>query len=157
MSTRGPFVRFLLGAGLLCAAVAALIGGVALRGSGVVAVALAGGVAACLAAGVARETSGVVRAKPLEAAALAAAWTIGVLLLLAGAAAVGGGLAAVLTGAALAATALTVWLVRGPDAGSAAAHPQRTEFSGPPRAVPEQAEAAARPANFGAAADGLAA
>jgi hypothetical protein len=112
--TRGPFVRVLLGVGVALAAVLALIGGVALRGSGVVAVLLAGGVAACLAAGVARETAGVSRNRPLEAAVQAAGWTVGSLLVLSGTAALGGGLAAVLTGAAAAIVGLAVWLARSP-------------------------------------------
>jgi hypothetical protein len=143
VSHRGPFVRLLLWAGLLCAAVVALIGGVALRGSGVVAVALAGAVSACLAAGVSREGSGVVRTRPLEAAVLAAAWTVGVLLVLAGTAALGGGLAAVLTGAGAAVVALTVWLVRAPHpGGTASQHPLRSDVAGPPRAVPSRPVAA---------------
>jgi hypothetical protein len=112
--TRGPFVRVLLGVGVVPAAALALIGGVALRGSGVVAVLLAGAVAACLAAGVARETAGSSRTRAPEAAVQAAGWAIGSLLVLAGTAALGGGLAAVLTGAAGAIVGLAVWLVRSP-------------------------------------------
>lgn len=114
MPTRGPFVRVLLGAGVAVSAVLALIGGVALRGSGVVAVLLAGAVSACLAAGVARETTGVRRTSAPEAAVRGAGWTVGSLLVLAGTAALGGGLAAVLTGAAGAIVGLGVWLVRSP-------------------------------------------
>jgi hypothetical protein len=114
MPTRGSFVRVLLGATLCCAAVLVLVGGVALRGSGVVAVVLAGAVAACLAAGVARETAGVSRMSPLEAAVQAAGWSIAALLVLAGTAALGGGLAAVLLGTSSAIAALAVWLVRSP-------------------------------------------
>src|SRR4051794_30643534 len=112
--TRGPFVRVLLGAGACCVAVLALVGGVALRGSGMVAVVLAGAVSACLAAGVARETSGVSRTPPLEAAVQAAGGAIGALLVLAGTAAAGGGLAAVLVGTSSAIAGLAVWLVRSP-------------------------------------------
>jgi len=111
--TRGPFVRVLLGVGIVLAAALALIGGVALRASGVVAVLLAGAVAACLAAGVARETTGAHLPAP-EAAARAAGWTVGALFVLSGMAALGGGLAAVLAGAAAAIVALAVWLVRSP-------------------------------------------
>ena len=113
MPTRGPFVRVLLGVGVGLASALALIGGVALRASGVVAVLLAGAVAACLAAGVARETTGAHLPAP-EAAARAAGWTVGALFVLSGMAALGGGLAAVLAGAAAAIVALAVWLVRSP-------------------------------------------
>ena len=126
MSTRSPFVRLLLGLGLACAAVVVFVGGVSLRGSGVVAIVLAGAVSACLAAGVARETAGVGRMRPLEAAIEAAAWTVGALLVLAGTAALGGGLAAVLTGAAVAVVALTVWLVRSPRPGPSTPSHART-------------------------------
>jgi len=111
--TRGPFVRVLLGVGVGLASALALIGGVALRASGVVAVLLAGAVAACLAAGVARETTGAHLPAP-EAAARAAGWTVGSLFVLSGMAALGGGLAAVLAGAGGAIIALAVWLVRSP-------------------------------------------
>jgi hypothetical protein len=110
--TRGPFVRVLLGVGVVLAAALALIGGVALRGSGLVAVLLAGTVAACLAVGVARETAGSSRRSAPEAAVQAAGWTVGALLVLSGTAAIGGGLAAVLTGAGGAIVGLGVWLVR---------------------------------------------
>jgi hypothetical protein len=114
MPTRGPFVRVLLGVGVVLAAALSLIGGVALRGSGVVAVLLAGAVAACLAAGVARETAGTSRTPAPAGAAQAAGWTVGALLVLSGTAALGGGLAAVLTGAVGAIVGLAVWLVRSP-------------------------------------------
>jgi hypothetical protein len=129
--TRGPVARLLLGACVLCAVVLALAGGVVLRGSGVIAVVLAGVVAACLAGGLARETAGPARTPPLEAAAQGAAWTVGALMVLAGTAALGGGVAAVLVGAAGAIAVLLVWLLRGPrtarpDAGRAA----RAEVTG---------------------------
>ncbi|WP_448625596.1 hypothetical protein [Geodermatophilus sp. URMC 64] len=113
MPIRGPFARLLLGAGVLCAVVLALAGGVVLGASGVIAVVLAGAVAACLAAGLARETTGPERTPPLEAAVRAGAWTVGALMVVAGTAAVGGGMAAVLVGAAGAVGALLVWLLRG--------------------------------------------
>jgi hypothetical protein len=114
VSTPGPFIRVLVGAGIACAAVLALVGGVALRGSGVVAVLLAGAVSACLAAGVARETAEVSRTSPAEAAIRAAGWTVGALLVLSGTAALGGGFAAVLIGAGAAIAGLAVWLLRSP-------------------------------------------
>src|SRR3954451_15298089 len=90
--TRALFARLLLGAGVLCAAALALVGGVVLRAPGVIAVVLAGAVSACLAAGLARETTGPTRTPPLDAAAQAAGCTIGALLALAGTAAVAGGI-----------------------------------------------------------------
>jgi len=134
--TRGPFVRVLLGVGVAVAASLALIGGVALRVSGVVAVLLAGAVAACLAAGVARETPGVALRSAPESAVQAAGWTVGSLFVLSGTAALGGGLAAVLTGAAGAIVGLLVWLVRSP-------HPHR-ELS-PHTLTSDVATAAAAP------------
>jgi hypothetical protein len=131
---RGPIARLLLGAGLVCAGVLALVGGIALRGSGVVAVVLAGAVAACLAAGVARETAPTGGTSAVDAAVQAAGWTVGALLVLAGTAAIGGGLAAVLTGAAGALAVLGVWLVRSPR--------PRTEMS-PHTPTPDRAGGAA--------------
>jgi hypothetical protein len=130
--TRGPFIRVFLGVGVVLAGALALIGGVTLRTSGVVAVLLTGAVAACLAAGVARETSGAHLSAP-EAAVHAAGWTFGSLLVLAGTAALGGGLAAVLAGAGAAIVALAVWLVRSPrPSREMSPHTLTPEVTGPP-------------------------
>ncbi|MGY1600853.1 hypothetical protein [Geodermatophilus sp. SYSU D00815] len=143
MLTRGPFARFLLGAAALCALGLALAGGVVLRGSGVVAVLLAGGVAACLAAGVARETSGTSRISPWEAAGQAGAWTIGALLVLAGTAALAGGLAAVLLGAVGGLAGVAVWLVRSQRAHEGGARPPATQPARPAPGLPPRPVAAA--------------
>ncbi|NYJ06104.1 hypothetical protein [Petropleomorpha daqingensis] len=137
MPTRGPFVQVLLGVAVVLAAALALVGGVALRASGVVAVLLAGAVAACLAAGVARETTGAAHLPAPEAAALAAGWTVGSLLVLSGTAALGGGLAAVLTGAAGAIVGLAVWLIRSPHPSrDMSPHTLTAEVAGAPAAAP---------------------
>jgi len=134
--TRGPFVRVLLGVGVVLAAVLALVGGVALRASGVVAVLLAGAVAACLAAGVARETTGAARMSAPEAAVQAAGWAVASLLVLSGMAALGGGLAAVLTGAVGAIVGLAVWLVRSPrPSQEMSPHTLTGDVPGPPAAA----------------------
>jgi hypothetical protein len=120
VSTRGPLPRFLLGLGAVAGGVLAVVGGLALRPPGLVAVGLAAVVAACLAAGVARE-SRPGRAAVVDAAWKAGATTVVVLLVLSGTAVLGG---AVLTlgVAGAAAVAWSVgWLVRAQRAVAAAA------------------------------------
>jgi len=105
---RGPLARLLLWSGVLAAGALGVVGGLSLRGSGLVAVGLAATLAACTAAGIARESTRNNRRATIEAAVHGAAWTVGVLLVLSGIAALaGGGVAALVVGAALAA-----WLVR---------------------------------------------
>lgn len=106
MSQRGPFARLLLCGALLGAGALAVIGGLALRGPGLVVVGVSGVLAACAAAGIARESPRR-EASPIDSAVLAAAWTFGVLLVLAGLAALAGGVVAVLA-VGLAAAALAV-------------------------------------------------
>ena len=95
MSIRGPFVRFVLVVGLLCAGTCAIAGGLALRGPGLVAVGLAGTLAGCIAAGIARE-SGRDRRSVIEVAAQATGWTVDTTLVVAGLAALAGEATAVL-------------------------------------------------------------
>jgi hypothetical protein len=99
----------------------ALAGGLALRGPGLTAVAVAGLFAACLCAAIAHEeNAGNLRAC-LAAAAQGAAWTIAVLLAVAGTAGLAGGvIAALLAGTAVMGGA-AVWLVRAARAERAAA------------------------------------
>jgi hypothetical protein len=111
VSIRGPIARLLLGAGALCALVVALIGGVALRTSGVVAVVLAGAVAACLALGLAREAPERARWSPVEVAGHAAAWTVGALLVLSGTAAMAGGVVAAIVAGGAGVAGLGYWLM----------------------------------------------
>jgi hypothetical protein len=98
---------------LLCGLVG-VAGGLALRGPEMVAVGIAGVLAGCMAAGITRETPvGSRRRSTLEAAASAGAATVGVLLLIAGIAALAGSAVAVLTvGGAVLAVAV-VQLVHG--------------------------------------------
>ncbi|MGY1846575.1 MULTISPECIES: hypothetical protein [unclassified Blastococcus] len=86
----------MIGLGLACAAVIAVVGGIALRGPGLVAVCVSGALAGCVAAGVARETPGPTRRSTLEVAGQAAAVTVGVLLVVSGTAVLAGGAAALL-------------------------------------------------------------
>lgn len=91
----------------------ALVGGVSLRGAGMVALLLAAVVAACLGAGVARETG---RTPPdqtvVEAAWRAAVGTVVVLLVLSGSVVLAGAAAAVLVVVWVALLGLTWWLRR---------------------------------------------
>jgi hypothetical protein len=105
---RGPLARLLWWTAAVSVGVLAVVGGLALRGPGLVAVGLAGTLAACTAVGIARETPGPARRSMLEVAVQTAAWTIGVLLSLGGLAALAGGSVALLVGVA----ALTGWLLR---------------------------------------------
>jgi hypothetical protein len=135
MPSRRPFARFLLGAGGSCAAVLVLVGGVILRGSGLIAVLLAGAVTACLTAGMAREAPAPRRVQPLEAGVQAAGWTVGVLLGLAGLAALGGGVVAVLAVVAGGVVALLVWLLRTGARGAIRPAGGQTHPVSPPRPV----------------------
>jgi hypothetical protein len=88
--------RILAGVALVCVAVLAIVGGVALGGPGLVAVVVSGVMAACVAAGVARESGEPRRRSVAETALHAAAVTVAVLLVLSGTALLAGGGAAVL-------------------------------------------------------------
>ena len=111
-------IRVLRGAALLLGGALAVAGGLALPAAGLVTVALVGVTAGCLRAGIAREvTGGRVAA---ELAGHTAAWTVGVLLVLAGTAAVAGSAAATLLAAVGGAAAVAIWLVRTARAGGAA-------------------------------------
>jgi hypothetical protein len=111
---RRPFQRPLVVTGLTLGGLVAVVGGLALRGPGLVAVAVAGGLAACLGWGTARESTGPVHRSNTEAAVLAAAWTIGVLLVLSGTSVLAGGVVAAALASAAAVAALAVWIVRTP-------------------------------------------
>jgi hypothetical protein len=120
---RGPLTRLLWWTGGLAAGALAVVGGLGLRGPGLVAVGVAAMLAACTAVGIARDVPGSDHRSLLEAAVQAAAWTVGILLALGGVAVLAGGLAAV---SAAATVALAWWAVRlsrarGRRAGSVAA------------------------------------
>ncbi|TFV61826.1 hypothetical protein E4P41_09100 [Geodermatophilus sp. DF01-2] len=111
MSTRGPLARCLLGLGVVVGAGLAVVGGLALRPPGLVAVGLAAVVSACLAGGVVRE-SRPERHAIVEAAWKAGAATVAVLLVLSGTAVLGGTVLTLLVAGAAAAGWTGVWLVR---------------------------------------------
>ncbi len=110
---RAPLPRVLMwGVGLFCGLVA-VAGGLALQGPELVAVGVAGVLAGCMAAGIARETPAGSRSRSTaEAAAFAGATTVGVLLLLAGIAALAGGAVAFLSVGAVLLGLLVVRAVR---------------------------------------------
>jgi hypothetical protein len=119
VSTRGPLPRFLLGLGAVAGGVLAVVGGLALRPPGLVAVGLAAVVAACLAAGVARE-SRPGRPAVVDAAWKAGATTVVVLLVLSGTAVLGGAVLTLVVAGAAAAAWSVRWLVRAQRAATAA-------------------------------------
>lgn len=102
MPARGPVVRTLV---VLAAAVGgalALLGGLALRGPGLIAVCVAGLFTACLCAAIAHEERGRNVRVSVAAGAQGAAWTVAMLLAVAGTAGLAGGvIAALLAGTAV--------------------------------------------------------
>jgi hypothetical protein len=105
---QGPLVVIALtGAGLV-----AVVGGLALRGPGLVAVAVAGALAACLGWGTARESTAPTRRSNTEAAVLAAAWTVGALLVLSGTSVLAGGVTAAALAGGSAVVAIGLWIAR---------------------------------------------
>jgi hypothetical protein len=103
---RGPFLRLLWGIGVVGAGGLALIGGFALRGPGLVGVAVAAVLVACAVVGLVREAPVQDHRSLARSAVQASAWTAGVLVMLAGVAALAGGLVAILAGA----VGLSAWL-----------------------------------------------
>ncbi len=117
MSTRGPLPGLLYWTGAVVGGGLAVVGGLALRPPGLVAVGLAAVVAACLAAGVVRES------RPGRQAVADAAWkaavaTVAVLLVLSGTAVLGGAALTLLVAGVAAGTWTVLGLVRGSRAGS---------------------------------------
>ncbi len=112
-----PVSRALLVAGLLVGAVFATVGGLALRAPGVIAVGVAGLLAGLTAAAIAHDAPGHTLRTTVEAAALAAAGTVGGLLVVSGTAATLGG---PVTVGLLAAAILTVLLRSGRRSDAAA-------------------------------------
>jgi hypothetical protein len=113
VSDRGPFARVLLVSALLCGGLLAVAGGLAVRGPGLVGVGLAAVLAGSTAAGVVRESSPPRRASTLESAVWAAGSTACTLLVVAGIAALAGGVVAALAVGAALAVFLTVQALRG--------------------------------------------
>ena len=120
MSTRGPLPRFVFGLGVVVGGVLAVVGGLALRPPGLVAVGLAAVVAACLAAGVARE-SRPGRPAVVDAAWKAGATTVVVLLVLSGTAVLGGAVLTLMVAGTAAAAWTVGWVVRAQRAAPAPA------------------------------------
>jgi hypothetical protein len=117
VSTRGPLPRLLSWTGAVVGGGLAVVGGLALRPPGLVAVGLAAMVAACLAAGVVRES------RPGRQAVVDAAWkagvaTVAVLLVLSGTAVLGGAVLTLLVAGVAAGTWTVLRLVRGSRSGS---------------------------------------
>jgi hypothetical protein len=111
MSTRGPLPRLLSWTGAVVGGGLAVVGGLALRPPGLVAVGLAAVVSACLAAGVVRES------RPGQQAVVDAAWkagvaTVAVLLVLSGTAVLGGAVLTLLVAGGAAGTWTVTRLVR---------------------------------------------
>ena len=91
MPARGPLVRTIVVVAAVLGGALALAGGLALRGAGLTAVAVAGLFAACLCAAIAHEEHDGNLRSSLAAAAQGAAWTVAVLLAVAGTAGLAGG------------------------------------------------------------------
>jgi hypothetical protein len=119
--TRGSLVRSLVVLAAVVGGVLALAGGLALRGPGLIAVVVAGVFAGCLCAAVAREGAHADMRGALGAAAQGAAWTVAVLLALAGTAGLAGGVIAALLGGTAVMGGVAFWLLRGARAGRASA------------------------------------
>lgn len=114
MPIRAPLPRVLLWVLALLCGLVAVAGGLALRGPEIVAVGVAGVLAGCMAAGITREMPAVSRRRStLEAAASVGAGTVGVLLLIAGIAALAGGGIAFLAIGAVVVVVLIARAVRG--------------------------------------------
>lgn len=92
----GPLARPALVLAVAVAAVLAVVGGLALRGPGVLTLLVTAAVVGVTAAGMAREVPGARRGAALDAGARAAGWTAGGLLVVAGLGALAGGLVTVL-------------------------------------------------------------
>lgn len=90
MPVPNSFTRVLAVAAVLVAGVVAAVGGLALRPPGVVAVGVAGLLAGLTAAAIARDAPGHSVRRTVEAAAIGAAATVGVLLVVSGTAALAG-------------------------------------------------------------------
>jgi hypothetical protein len=93
---RGPLARVLIWMAAGAAGFLGVVGGLALRGPGLVAVGVGGVLAAGTAAGIARESPAPRRRSTVECAAQAASWTVGAILVLAGIATLAGPVPAVL-------------------------------------------------------------
>ena len=141
-----PVSRVLLGGALVGGGALAVVGGLAVRGPGLIGIGLAATLAGCTAAGIAREKPATARVPALEAAVRAAGGTVAVLLVVAGLATVAGGIVAALAvTAAVVVVGVRILRRPGPLGGTgattkdrgrpAAAEVLRLPVSPPPRAV----------------------
>ena len=115
MFLRGLLVRASIGVLLVLAGALVVVGGVAVRGAGLVGVLVTALVAACVAAGVARESvpaGASARPAAVEAAWRTGAWTVGGLLAVCGASAIAGAGAGVLVVLLGGGAWLARWLLR---------------------------------------------
>lgn len=112
MPLRQSLTRLLRWAGTSCVGVLAVVGGLGLHGPGLFAIGVTGLLAASTAVGFAREAIAHDRPSLTEAAVQAGAWTVGLLLALAGLATVAGGFVALLTAVVVAVTWLAVRAAR---------------------------------------------
>jgi hypothetical protein len=101
VSRSRPLLRVLIGLLVACGGVAAVVGGLYLRGSGLIALAITGALMGCLAAGITRESPAPRRGSPLDAAVLAGGGTMIAILVLTGTALLSSGIVAAIVGAAL--------------------------------------------------------
>jgi hypothetical protein len=132
---RRPVQGPLVVVGLVAAGIVAVVGGLALRGPGLVAVAVAGVLAACLGWGTARESTSPSSRSNTEAAVLAGAWTVGALLVLSGTSVLAGGVAAAVLAGAAAVLAIGVWIARTPKEVPQAPAPRPTAHGNMPAAL----------------------
>ena len=139
-----PLVRSALIVVVPVAATLAVAGALALRVPGLVTMLVAAVLVGAVTAGMAGESPGGGSRAALDAGVRAAAWTAGALLVLTGVAALAGGLAAVLAGAAVGAAVLAVRVRRAgrvaaaaaPPAGPAPARPAPVGPAGPTLLMP---------------------
>jgi len=148
---------------VVVAATLAVVGGLVLRGPGLVTVLVTAAVVGAVAAGMVRETPAGGRAPALDAGGRAAGWTAGVLLVLTGLAALVGGVVALLVAAAVAAAAVSVQVRRagarsraaGPPTSPPRPAPVHPALSAPPRTVRPEEPAVQRPSAGGLSARAL--
>ena len=108
-----PLVRSAQVLALLVGAAFAVVGALALRGPGLVTVLVAAALVGAVSAGMASEgPGGAGRGRPLDTGGRVAGWTAGVLLVLAGLAAVAGAVVSLLVAGAVATAVLTIHLRR---------------------------------------------
>lgn len=142
MPIRAPLPRVLLWALALLCGLVAVVGGLALRGPEIVAVGVAGLLAGCMAAGISREMPAASRRRStLEAAASVGATTVGVLLLVAGIAALAGGAVAFLTIGTVVVVVLIVWTAHGRRPAASSTSDRMTTPSHPSLALPASPQA----------------